>query len=684
VTDDPYRYFRIEARELVDQLDSGVLELERAPDADLIGRLLRVAHTLKGAARVVKLPEIAQECHALEEVLAPHRQGPALPEDQVRYLLAVTDRLRAHVAALSEPATPAPADGTTGTTSTAGALDLTTDRTAWASADEIDELLSATTEAAAELSRVRRGIAAVAELGAMVDQLPRTTDVQSADRAAPRVDDVRAAVGTARGLLGEAVDRAEQELRRARELAEQLRLTPVGTIFNLLDRAVRDAAQTLPDKRVIFSGRGGDQRLGPHVLREVHNALLHVVRNAVVHGIETQVERLAAGKPSTGTIVVEVTRQGRRLRFACRDDGAGFDLTAVREALRRQRPDLPDPASLGARELFELLQRGGASTSGTVTAVAGRGIGLDVLRAAAQRLGGEVSIDSRPGAGAAVELVVPVSLLVLEGLAVRVDGRSVMIPLDSVRRAAWVQRDDVVDTPDGEAVMHEGEAVRFAPLGLLLSGVPSETTGRFPCRTVLVRGAGGTVAVVVDQLIGPAGIISRPLPALAPAYPIVAGAALDADGSPVLVLDPDGLVAQVQRTSIPTTAAKAEDAPVPPVLVVDDSLTTRMLEQGILEAAGYDVDVAASGEEALEKAHRRAYGLMLVDVEMPGIDGFTVIERMRADAALHDLPAILVTSRASPQDLRRGAEAGANGYVIKGEFDQTVLLQRIRTLMRQR
>jgi len=669
VTDDPYRYFRIEARELVDQLDSGVLELERAPDADLIARLLRAAHTLKGAARVVKLPDIAQECHAFEEILTPHRQEPALPPDQFRHLLAVTDRLRAHVAALTEPAAPSGEANT-------GAADLINDRTAWASLAEIDELLSVTAEAATQLGRIRHGISAVTQVGSLLEQLPRSTDL--------RVDNVRSAVGTARGLLNEAVDRAEQELRRAREVTEQLRLTPAGTIFNLLDRAVRDVAQTVPDKRVVFSGRHGDVRLGPHVLREVHNALLHVVRNAVVHGIETQAERLAAGKPPTGTIVVEVTRQGRRLRFSCRDDGAGFDLTAVREALRRQRPDLPDPAALGDRELFELLQRGGASTSETVTAVAGRGIGLDVLRAAAQRLGGEVSIDSRSGVGAAVDLVVPVSLLALEALAVRVDGRSVMIPLDAVRRTAWLRREDIVETPDGEAVMYEGEAVRFAPLGLLLSGAASEATGRYPCRTAIVRGAGGTVAVAVDQLIGPAGVISRPLPALAPADPLIAGAALDADGSPVLVLDPDGLVAQVRRTAIPAATVQAEDAPVPPVLVVDDSLTTRMLEQGILEAAGYEVDVAASGEEALDKVHRRPYGLMLVDVEMPGIDGFTVIERLRADAALHDLPAILVTSRASPQDLRRGAEAGADGYVIKGEFDQTVLLQRIRTLMRQR
>jgi two-component system chemotaxis sensor kinase CheA len=670
--------------------------------------------------------------------------------------LSVTDRLRGQVAALALPAVvPAATDRADagGAAESANAADPVADRTTWASAAEIDELLSATTEAATQLARIRRGTAALDRVRPLVDQLlenvaahrradarltenrradarltetsradARLTETSRADArltengrtdarlnessradartvedrgtdagpveqgvtepTQPLVENLRAALGNARGRLGEAVDRAEHELRHAREVAEQLRLTPAGTIFNTLERAVRDVAQTEPDKRVVFTAHGGDLRLGPHVLREVRNALLHVVRNAVAHGIETQADRLAAGKPPVGSVVVDVTRQGRRLRFSCRDDGAGFDLTAVRDALRRQRPDLPDPAGTSPGELLDLLQRGGTSTSATVTAVSGRGIGLDVLRAAAQRLGGEVTIDSQPGAGASVNLLVPVSLLALEGLVVGVDGRSVTIPLDAVRRTAWVRPEDVVDTPDGKAILHEGQAVRFAPLSLLLSGTAEGPAGRDPCRAVLVEGAGGTVAVGVDRLIGPAGVIVRPLPLLAPAHPVVAGAALDGDGSPSLVLDPDGLVERLHRTPAPSGAP--EPATTPPVLVVDDSLTTRMLEQSILESAGYDVDVAASGEEALEKAHRRAYGLMLVDVEMPGIDGFTVIERIRADAVLHDLPAILVTSRCSPQDLSRGAEVGASGYVIKGKFDQTLLLDRIRTLMSAR
>jgi len=179
--------------------------------------------------------------------------------------------------------------------------------------------------------------------------------------------------------------------------------------------------------------------------------------------------------------------------------------------------------------------------------------------------------------------------------------------------------------------------------------------------------------------LGTARIVLRPLPQRMTASPIVAGATLDAEGNPQLVLDADGLIAVTQRG-----AGGALD-PSPDrrlVLVVDDSLTTRMLEQSILESAGYEVDVALSGEEALAIVRRKPYALILVDVEMPGMDGFTFIERIRSDADLQHIPAILVTSRAAPEDFQRGRDVGANGYVVKSEFDQAELLSMIKPLMR--
>jgi two-component system, chemotaxis family, sensor kinase CheA len=195
-----------------------------------------------------------------------------------------------------------------------------------------------------------------------------------------------------------------------------------------------------------------------------------------------------------------------------------------------------------------------------------------------------------------------------------------------------------------------------------------------------VIAAGGALAAVgVDRLLGTGTVVVRPLPARADVDAVVAGASLDSEGHPQLVLDPDGLVAAARHDR--AAASEADVRPRLPLLVVDDSLTTRMLEQSILESAGYEVDLAVSAEQALEKAKTRTYGLFVVDVEMPGMDGFQFVARTRADPALRDTPAILVTSRGAPEDQQRGREAGARAYIVKGEFDQGHLLRIIRELV---
>jgi two-component system chemotaxis sensor kinase CheA len=196
---------------------------------------------------------------------------------------------------------------------------------------------------------------------------------------------------------------------------------------------------------------------------------------------------------------------------------------------------------------------------------------------------------------------------------------------------------------------------------------------------VIVQAGSRGVAVGVDRVLGTASIVMRALPSLVEADSVIAGASLDGEGNPQLVLDPSGLVAAAERSR---GLAPADTAPPrAPVLVVDDSLTTRMLEQSILESAGYEVELAVSGEEALAKARGRRFSLFIVDVEMPGMDGFGFVAEVRADPTLRDIPAILVTSRNTVEDRRRGEQVGARAYIEKGEFDQRHLLKTIRGLI---
>jgi two-component system chemotaxis sensor kinase CheA len=259
------------------------------------------------------------------------------------------------------------------------------------------------------------------------------------------------------------------------------------------------------------------------------------------------------------------------------------------------------------------------------------------------------------------------------------EGAVAAIPLGAVRSTLRIAAPDISRTTAGASIVHEHTAITFVALATACAGAP--WSGGRNWTAVVVSAAAGLAAIGVDRLLGTGRIVVRPLPDDMSASPVVAGASLDAEGNPQLVLDPDGIVAAALDASAREEGDKHDAAPQRlPVLVVDDSLTTRMLEQSILESAGYNVDTALSGEEALACVTRKSYSVILVDVEMPGIDGFTFIERIRAEPALRHIPAILVTSRAAPEDRRRGREVGAQGYIVKGAFDQAELLTMIRSL----
>lgn len=682
---DAYRYFRVEARDLLEQLGQGMLDLEKHDSAAAqarVPRLLRLAHTLKGAARVVKQLEIAEWAHAVEDALSPWRDAAgAVPRQCIDDVLVRLDQISAQLATLGPVAEATP----TGAAAPAPPLADEALRTLRTDVAEMDALLDGIAQTHAQVVGLRRSGERVAGAGALarrlLGQLAPQRGLDPAGPAAARAQALAAELqalvdGLEQGLVG-SIDQVDRELRQLRDAAEQLRLVPAGALFSALERSARDAAQTL-GKQVRFEGRGGEVRLDAQVLGAVQAALLQGVRNAVAHGVEAAGTRRAAGKPVEGRVTLAVSRRGRHVVFSCSDDGAGVDLDAVRRGAQRKGLLDATTPSLGVDALLQLLLRGGLSTAGAVTEVAGRGIGLDVVRAAAERLGGEVAMHTAAGQGTTLELRVPLSLAALDALFVEAAGAALAIPLDAVRRTLRLAPQDIARSTQGDTMVYEGRAIPCVALARLLDAAVSGSPRR-PGPVVIVEGDGSLAAIGVDRLLTPAKLVLRPLPELAPPSPLVAGASLDVEGNPQLVLDADALVRSAQRAGAPPLPA---ETPRVPVLVVDDSLTTRMLEQSILESAGYAVHAVVSGEAALEQARRQPYALFLVDVEMPGMDGFTFIEHTRADPALRDVPAMLITSRSSAEDRQRGRDVGAQAYVVKSEFAQDEFLERVRQLVR--
>jgi two-component system chemotaxis sensor kinase CheA len=688
---DPYRYFRVEARDLLEQMSKCILEVEKGEGtADLVSRLMRLAHTLKGAARVVKHKAIADRAHELEDVLGPFRDAAsALPRERIEALLALVDAMNAEVSKIGQqPAVPgsgatasAPGDNGAGVAT----LQVETPQALRADIGEVDRLVEGIGETQGQLGTLRRGLGALDEMTRMAETLSAQLDalLASRDRAPLATTAALArALSTRLAQLDRAVmpaaERVDRELRQVRGGAERLRLLPASSVFTTLERTARDAAQG-SGKRVVMVAAGGELRLDGGLLALVQGALVQLVRNAVAHGIEAEGERARAGKPTSGRVEVTVARQGDRAVFAVADDGRGLDLPAIRRAAERR--GLAASRDVGADDLTRLLLAGGISTAAEVSGISGRGIGMDVVRDAAARLGGDVSVTSEAGRGATWTLSVPVSLAALEALLVEVDGRAVALPLAGVRRTASVPANDLVHDGDRTSVLVDGRPVPFVPLAEPLRVPPRNgVAARRHLSVVVLEGSGGTGAVAVDRLLGTANIVVHPVPARAPLDPVVMGLALDAENVPQLVLAIDALVDAVQNAARQRRSATAGQAKLP-ILIIDDSMTTRMLEQSILESAGYEVELASSAEEGMEKARRRRFGLFLVDVEMPGMDGFTFVAETRKDAELGQVPAFLVTSRNSPDDMRRGMEAGAAAHLIKSEFDQAVLLQKIRAVM---
>ena len=680
---DPYRYFRIEAAEILEQLQAALLDLEKGlPSAEIIAKLLRLAHTLKGAARVVKQKGIADHSHAVEDLIVPFRDaGAAVVPSVIQAALQRVDAMRAELAGLSAPTVPvAEALG-------AAQAPISEDLfwTARPNVDDLEVLMDGVAELTVQLAGVRgagRDLGRAVDLAELMrDQLTVRRGAQLTEAELVRmrslVQELQSVLLTAERQTSTGVEQASRELAQVRDAAERLRLVSAETLWSSLERTARDAALSL-GKNVQFQASGGDIRLEVELLSQIQRALTQAVRNAVAHGIELPAERSAADKPAFGMVSVTVARRDGNVVFSCTDDGRGLDLDAVRRSAAQRGIAQDDLAGLDAEGLARLLMRGGISTARTVTGVSGRGIGLDLIREVAGTLAGSVTLETSRGRGVTISIVVPVSLSALSALLVDVAGRVVGVPLSAVRGAARQLSDQITHTAEGDTVLIDGQVIAYASLDHLLGGETSHVHAQGGRTVVLLEAEGSVLALGVERLLGIESIVVRGIPELALLEAVVLGVSFDAESNPQLVLSPEGVVRAARRAARSPRVAARRRAPI---LVVDDSLTTRMLEQSILESAGYEVDLAVSGEEGMEKARLRKYALFLVDVEMPGMDGFTFIERTRSDPELREVPAILVTSRASAEDVQRGRAVGALAHIEKREFNQTDLLERIRKLV---
>lgn len=677
-----------ELDEQVAQLNDGLLRLERYPgDQDTIRTLFRAAHTVKGAARVAGVPLVEQACHAMESVFAAARDGRRrLAGDEFSLLFGILDALAEAGRRLRAAE---PLEGSTLEALLPRLMSVADDVPAGApraarTAPPADPAPAPIAVSApppptpvADKPTPARG----AEPGAAGEELVRVR--------ADRLDELLAAAGELIVATGRAVAALGQRSEDARRLdaateslydvVHNLRLRPFSDVCAGLPRAVRDVAQA-GGKEATLRIEGEQVEADRMVMDALREPLLHLVRNAVDHGIEKPAEREQRGKDRAGQVVVSAELSGGRLLVRVADDGAGVDEDALRQAFRAAGQPVPE----GRAELAEALLAGGVSSRSEATAISGRGVGVDLARSALERIGGNVDVRWERGRGTVFTLECPPTPATVRALLLRVGPHAFAIPTGSVERLLRLSPSDVKRSEGRSVVMVNGEALALHSLATLL-GPPLEARplldGRF---TGMVVSAGSRRAVlVIDEALDEDEIVIRPLEVDDGAIPAATGAAVLPTGSIALVLAAAPLLYTAARagTGIAPAVAPETASPRRRVLVADDSITTRTLEQSVLESAGYAVTTAVNGEDAWRQLEAGGADLLVADVEMPRMDGITLCRRIRASEAFRDLPIILVTGLGSDEDRARGLEAGADAYIVKSSFDQATLLDAVQQLI---
>lgn len=461
----------------------------------------------------------------------------------------------------------------------------------------------------------------------------------------------------------------------------QVRMVPAESIFGGFRKMVRDLARDA-GKQVDVHVAGLDVEADRMVLQGLKDPVMHLLRNALSHGVETPAQRAAAGKPPLATISLRFDVSDGRLVTLVEDDGCGVDFEAIRrKAVERGALNEEEAAGLERQALLDLIFDPGFSTARQVDDLAGRGMGLSVVREAAAMMNGTVEVRRREPVGTCFRMSVPLSVSTQRLFLVECQGHVYALPTEGVDRLYRVKADDV-GTVEGKSVVYLGE--QQLPLlslaHLLALGESSVKVTRNVVPLVVLKNGDRRVAVAVDSFLSIREGLVKDIGVPGARGTMVAGGMLMEDGCIALVLNPFEIVETFRKSGsirVLTTVEKPVERRIPVILVVDDSLTTRTLEKSILEAHGYQVRLAFDGLEALGRLRAEHIDLIISDIQMPRLDGFGLLQAIKSDSALKSIPLILVSSLEAREDRERGLSLGADAYVVKRKFDQKELLETI-------
>lgn len=732
--------FRMECEDHLQCLDDGLLSLEQRPaDQVLLEDIFRAAHSLKGAARMLGLTKIQNSAHRLEDALGVIRKGdkpadkniidelyqklavvrqligeevdgplataprpkmPVAPVSEVKWAASesVTIEQGAETSSetpdwASEPALPAESAKSSQAEATKAGNSPFRIGTLRVDPQRLDVLLTHAGELAVTNLHIARRLLELEKLGDSCEGWAR--GLKAMGLSARDENFALQGLGQLQTRLTQLRSKLYEDSRRLGFVSEQLgngirtiRLLPFSSIFNQFPRLVHELAQTL-HKDVELVLEGADVVADKRILEELKDPIMHILRNAIYHGLEDPAQRLKSGKSSRGKIVIRASQSSDHINLEVQDDGRGLDLAKIKRiALKQGFINEEQLASMTDVQIQALILTPGFTTTRLVTEISGRGVGLDVVRANVEKLKGTIQIDSKPGMGVTFRLQLPLTLSTIRVQIVGVQDRSYALPLEAIQFSRRFKVSDLFSMKGRQALSLNGQPVAVVYLGHLLELQNSAFSQAEALHVTFLNVENELFGLIIDELLDETEVMLKPQSQLLKRVRNVAAATILMSGEICPVLNPSDLLKSMRKHylqgghgTVRSEALAANDQRRKTLLLVEDSMTTRTQEKRILESAGYNVVTAVDGLDAYHKFQSSRFDGVVSDVEMPNMNGFALTEAIRKDKQHADIPIILVTSLSSEADQRRGLEAGANAYLVKSAFDQKVLLDCLARLV---
>ena len=727
--------FRTELENHSRMLEEGLVETEAQQDPEMIKSLMRAAHSLKGAARIIGLDSAVRLAHAMENLLTSAQRGERkLTRDDFDLLLQATD-VFSHLAgneavnipaALAEaapnieeltrkfmeppgstlpragspPAVATPTPPPSGEVAAKSHVQKTDAASVRVSVENLNRLTGFAGECMVEVKTLRPLTQTIQRikhrhtmLGRAVERALEALRKESGHEAQARLEEALQESGWIHSSIPLFQTDLERFSGKLEHLANRLydeavasRMRPFSDGLHGFARMVRDVAKSL-GKNVRFKIEGETTLVDRDILEKLEAPLNHLLRNALDHGLELPEARVQNGKSPEGQLTLAARHVAGVLEITVTDDGSGIDLDRLRQKIVAKGLATPDMVGkLSEGELLDFLFLPGFSTSQQVTEISGRGVGLDVVQSMARQVGGNVHIQSKLGQGTRVALQLPLTLSVLRTMMFEVRSQPFALPLTRIDRVLSIPPAHIQVVEDRQYCRFDEQNIGLVDATQVL-GLEGYDRPAGDLRVVVLSDRLNRYGLVVDRLIGEHDLVVLPLPNRLGKVPNVSAGAILENGSPVAILDSEDLVRSIDnlltRGSLVKLGgqAKTETVNRKHVLVVDDSLTVREVERRLLENRGYEVTVAVDGVDAWNAIQSSHFDLVVTDVDMPRMDGIELVKRIKGSAPTTSIPVMIVSYKDQDEYRNKGLEAGASYYLTKSSFHDETLVSAVRDLI---